>query len=258
MFCRNFHFKLKSNLDDESDEEIDDIDDSFYPPYKKRKLDEEEDAAPTIVAVTANITSVISRTKKQAPHQPNLIRNKEWWDRCYRDFASEEFKKQVRIQRETSDMILNIVEPYVTKKETNLNQHPISVNRQLGLTLYRLGHGASFTTLSRLFVVSISLDSVTFNKVCRVLVATLYNRYIKLPLTDEQWDAELKGFLENYKFPCVRTWDGFHVYVSSKLRSYFSFKNRCGTSNLGLKSYNRKFLYCAVGAPGSTRCKDAT
>ena len=243
MFCRNFHFKLKSNLDDESDEEIDDIDDSFYPPYKKRKLDEEEDAAPTIVAVTANITSVISRTKKQAPHQPNLIRNKEWWDRCYHDFTSE---------------ILNIVEHYLTKEETNLNQHPISDNRQLGLTLYRLGHGASFTTLSRLFVVSISLDSVTFNKVCRVLVATLYNRYIKLPLTDEQWDAELKGFLENYKFPCVRTWDGFHVYVSSKLRSYFSFKNRCGTSNLGLKSYNRKFLYCAVGAPGSTRCKDAT
>ena len=27
MFCSNFHFKLKRNLDDESDEEIDDIDD---------------------------------------------------------------------------------------------------------------------------------------------------------------------------------------------------------------------------------------
>ena len=252
MFCSNFHFKLKRNLDGESDDEIHDIDYLLYSPHKKRILDEEEDTAPNIVAVTASIT------KKRPPRQPNLIRNKEWWDRCYRDFASEEFKKQVRIQHETFDMILNIVEPYVTKKETNLNQHPVSVNRQLGLTLYRLGHGASFTTLSRLFVVSISLDSVTFNKVCRVLVATLYNRYIKLPLTDEQWDAELKGFLENYKFPCVRTWDGFHVYVSSKLRSYFSFKNRCGTSNLGLKSYNRKFLYCAVGAPGSTRCKDAT
>ena len=52
------------------------------------------------------------------------------------DFASEEFKKQVKIQRETFDIILNIVEPYLTKKETNLNQYPISVNKQLGLTLY--------------------------------------------------------------------------------------------------------------------------
>ena len=67
MFCSNFHFKLKRNLDDESDEEIDDIDDLFYSPYKKRKLDEEEDTASTIVAVTANITLVISRTKKRAP-----------------------------------------------------------------------------------------------------------------------------------------------------------------------------------------------
>ena len=113
-------------------------------------------------------------------------------------------------------------------------------------------HGASLTTLSQLLGVSMSLASVTFNKVCCVLVATLYNRYVKLPRTDEEWEAELKGFLENYEFPCVGAWDGFHVYVSSKLKSYFSFKKRYSMSNLGLVSYNKKFLYWAVGAPGST------
>ena len=46
-------------------------------------------------------------------------------------------------------------------------------------------------------------------------------------------------------------WDGFHVYVSSKLKSYFNFKKRSSMSNLRLVSYN-KFLYCAVVAPGST------
>ena len=173
-------------------------------------------------------------------------------ERCYRGFPSEEFKKQVRIQRKTFDMILNIVEPYLTKEETNLNQHPISVNRQLGLTLYRLGHWASFTTLSQLFGVSISLASVTFNKVCRVLAATLYNRYVKLPQTDEEWKAELKGFLENYEFPCMGAWDGFHVCISSKLKSYFTFKKRYSMPNLRLVSYNKKFLYCAVGAPRNT------
>ena len=149
-------------------------------------------------------------------------------------------------------MILNKVEPHLTKKETNLNQHPISVSRQLGLTLYQNGHGASFITLSQLFGVSISLASVTINKVCPVLVVTLCNRYVKLPRTDEEWEAELKGFLENYEFPCVGAWDGFHVYVSSKLKSYFSFKKRYSMSNLGLVSYNKKFPYCAVRAPGST------
>ena len=68
----------------------------------------------------------------------------------------------------------------------------------------------------------------------------------------KKWKAELKGFLENYNFPCVGAWDGFYVYVSSKLKSCFSFKKRYCMSNLGLVSYNKKFLYCAVGAPGST------
>ena len=100
---------------------------------------------------------------------------------------------------------------------------------------------------------SISVASVTLNKVCRVLVATLYIRYVKLLQTDEEWEAELKGFLENFEFPCVGAWDGFHVYVSSKLKLYFSFKKRCSMSNLGLVTYINKFLYCAVGAPRSTR-----
>ena len=120
MFFGNFHFKLKRNIDDNSDEEINGIDDFFYSPYKKRKLNEGEDTASTRVAVTANITSVISRTKKRACRQLNLIWKKEWWDRCYRDFASEEFKKQVRIQRETFDMILNIVKPCLTKKKKRI------------------------------------------------------------------------------------------------------------------------------------------
>ena len=80
MFCNNSDFKLKRNLDDESDEEIDYIDDLFYSPYKKRKLEEEEVTAWTIVAVTAIITTMIFRIKKKAPRQPNLIRNKKWWD----------------------------------------------------------------------------------------------------------------------------------------------------------------------------------
>ena len=99
---------------------------------------------------------MISRTKKGALRQPNLIRNKEWWDRCYRDFACDEFKKQVRTQRETFDMILNIVQLYLTNKETKLNQHPVSVNRQLGLKLYRLGRAASFATVTVIWCVYIS------------------------------------------------------------------------------------------------------
>ena len=119
-------------------------------------------------------------------------------------------------------------------------------------TLYRLGYGAPPTTLPQLFGGPIFLASVNFNKVFRVLVARPYNRYVKLSRTDNKWEAELKCLLENYESPCEGAWDSFHVYVGSKLKSYFSFKKRYSMSNLRLVSYNKKFLYCAVGALGST------
>ena len=37
MFCRNFHFKLKRNLDDESEEEIDDTDDFYFTQLTKNE-----------------------------------------------------------------------------------------------------------------------------------------------------------------------------------------------------------------------------
>ena len=55
----------------------------------------------------------------------------------------------------------------------------------------------------------------------------------------------------NYEFPCVCAWDGFRVYVISKLKSFYSFKKRCSMSNLGLVGYNKRFLHWGVGAPGS-------
>ena len=58
--------------------------------------------------------------------------------------------------------------------------------------------------------------------------------------------------MENYDFLCAGAWDGFHVYISLKLKSYFSFKKRYTMTNLGLISYNKRFLYAAVGVLGST------
>ena len=58
--------------------------------------------------------------------------------------------------------------------------------------------------------------------------------------------------IENYSFPAVGVWDGFHILVNSQLKANFSFKKKYTVNNLALTSYSKKFLYAAVGAPGST------
>ena len=129
--------------------------------------------------------------------------------------------------------------------------HPIENHRQVALTIYRLAHGCSFSTLSDLFGVSQALAVETYNHAVRELSLRLYKRYVCTPRTDDEWE-ELRGFIENYGIPCVGAWDGFHVYVSTHLKNYFSFKKRYSVSNMGLVSYNKRFLDVTVGAPGST------
>ena len=133
-----------------------------------------------------------------------------------------------------------------------MKPNPTSPECQLALALCRLAHGCTLTALEDLFGESISNCGKIFNHVCRLLVARFYDRYVRLPVSDAEWEEEIKGFLENYEFPCIGAWDGFHVYITSKLKNFFSFKKQYTITNLGLVSYNRRFLYAAVGAPGST------
>ena len=48
-----------------------------------------------------------------------------------------------------------------------------------------------------------SAASKFFNKICRLMLVSLYDRYIRLSTTDEEWQNEIRGFSEKYEFPCV-------------------------------------------------------
>ena len=217
---------------------------------KKRKNDD-DDAVEFITNIAA-ATCEVMQSKIRKERGPNLQRNKEWWNDGYRDWPDTEFKKRLRINRATFEIIHDVVRPFIVKQPTNMKPHPTSTDRQLALTIYRLGHGCSFSTVADLFGVSISLAELTFNNVTRVLVAKMYDSYVTLPQNTQEWTEDVKSFIENYEFPCVGAWDGFHVYVSSKIKSFFSFKKRYSMSNLALVGCNKRILYAAVGAPGST------
>ena len=76
-----------------------------------------------------------------------------------------------------------------------------------------------------LFGVSESLADKMFNHVVRLLVAGLYDVYVKLPLTEEEWELELCGFIEKREFPCVGAWDVFHVYALPSQNNFTGSKN---------------------------------
>ena len=154
---------------------------------------------------------------------PNVNRNvgKLWWRNVYFNWDNEQFKSKFRLTKDNFNIILN-------------------------------RHGCTFTVIGNVFGISKSLATQTFNHVVRELVVNLFDEYVKMSSTEEEWINEIKGFIENYEFPCIGALDGFHVYVCSKLRNHFNFKHRYSIPNIGLVEYNKRFLNLTVGAPGRT------
>ena len=46
-------------------------------------------------------------------------------------------------------------------------------------------------------------SSETIINVIRVMIVSLYNTFVDLLNSEEKWANGYKGFIENYKFPCV-------------------------------------------------------
>ena len=69
---------------------------------------------------------------------------------------------------------------------TNITPNPIEEHRQLALTIYRLAYGCSFNVLKDLFVLSQSLATECFNKVIKVMVHCMYDKFVITPQTEEE------------------------------------------------------------------------
>ena len=188
---------------------------------KKRRCDNMEGDKDSSACVTA-VASIANNEKERKERAKDKCRDtgKLWWEDVYNHWKDEDFKSKISINRETYNFVLNEIHHDIVLSPTNLKPFPTCND------LYSVATGCTYSTLSDLFGVSVSAANKFFNKVCRVLVAKLYDRYVYLPSIDVEWEAEFRGFLENYEFPSVGAWDGLHVYISSKLKSFFSFKKR--------------------------------
>ena len=101
----------------------------------RRILFEGENSIQSIAAA-----KVCSSTKERKRQGPVEHRDCLWWQHGYHNWTNEQFKRRLRVNRDTFDFILNAIEDLITKEITKLKEL-VSPDRQLGLTLYRLAHG---------------------------------------------------------------------------------------------------------------------
>ena len=91
-------------------------------------------------------------------------------------------------------------------------------------------------------------------RVASLVFSHFYDDYVVLPSTELEWKRELTGSIEQWGFPCVGAWDGCRIPISTHggdTRTYHSFKGFHSIGIMAPVSHDRRFMYAAVGAPGS-------
>ena len=154
---------------------------------RKRRCDDIKGDEDSSACVTA-VASIANNEKERKERAKDKCRDtgKLWWKDVYNHKKDEGFKSKIRINRETFNFVLNEIHDDIVMSPTNLKPFPTPPNRQLAMTLYRFATGCTYSTLSDLFGVSVSVASKFFNKVCRILVAKPYNRFVYLPSADAE------------------------------------------------------------------------
>ena len=111
-----------------------------------------EEAKHRVLAAAVSCCCV----KERRPKGPIEMRDTVWWQHGYANWTDKQFKKRLRVNRDTFHFILNNISDLIIREVTKFKQ-PVSPDRQLAITLYRLAHGCSHSTVGDLFGVASSI-----------------------------------------------------------------------------------------------------
>ena len=144
----------------------------------------------------------------------------------FNTWSDEELKEQLRIKKcETLDFIFEQIAHLIHKGPTYLVANPKEAPCQLGLIIYKMAHGCSFKViwvclgflslwLQRHSIILNTLSAWYSQHIIKYMILTLYHEFVCLTRTKADWANICEGFIENYEFPCVGTWEELHVHVA--------------------------------------------
>jgi len=133
---------------------------------------------------------VAANKKPRKERTADEVRSNSWWRNGYQNWNDKVFKKRLRINRATFQFILGEVEEQLVKEPTRFRPEAIPPDTQLAITLYRLAHGCTYSTVGDLFGVAESTASVIFNQVYKILVSTSLRQICVLAQKESRMEAQ--------------------------------------------------------------------
>ncbi|KAB0804838.1 hypothetical protein PPYR_01808 [Photinus pyralis] len=165
----------------------------------------------------------------------------------------EQFKQFLRIDEPTFNKLLELVTPYIQKKDTYFRE-AVSSRDKLIITLRFLATGESYRSLMYSFRQAESTISLFVPEVCRAIYHSLSEEYLKVPNTAAEWLNIAKDFQNIWNLPNVLgAMDGKHVVFKAKRSegsSFYNYKGQHSIVLLGVVDANYQFIYVDIGTNG--------
>ena len=182
-------------------------------------------------------------------------RTSAWWRNFERDVVlPEEWRENFRMSKDSFMMLCNQLRPLLEKQTTSMRS-PISVEKQVAVTLYYLADEGRYRKVANAFGISRAAVSLTIRRVCTVITSNLGPTYIKLPSTEEEVKLSASNFLRCHGFPqCIGAIDGTHVFIKRPTDNPTDFLNRKNRYSFNVQAtcdYRYCFTDVVIKWPGS-------
>ena len=204
-----------------------------------------------VTAVRKNFKPV--RQKRRFWVRPG--RTDAWWLNFVKNVViAEEWIENFRMSRDSFYQLCDELRPFLTKLHTNMRE-PLSVEKQLAVTLYYLCDEGRYRKVANSFGISRATVSNVVRRVSLVITNKLGPKYIKLPETQPEVETLVSNFYKCHGFPqCMGAVDATHVYIrqpSVNPTDYLNRKHRYSINIQGVCDFRYCFIDVVIKWPGS-------